>query len=167
MVRADSPAGARPRRVIFVCLGNICRSPAGHGIMRQLVAAQGLDERVQVDSAGTLEHMAGTPPDPRMKAAAARRGYHLDGRARAFSRADFDRFDLVVAMDRSNREDLHALDPAGQYRDKVKLLSAFLPPSAPPDVPDPYHGGAEGFERVLDLIEAACPAILHELLPER
>lgn len=166
MSRAESPA-ATPRSVIFVCLGNICRSPAGKGVLRQLVAAQGLEQRVYVDSAGTLEQTVGAPPDARMRAAAARRGYPLEGRARVFTPADFDLFDLVVAMDRSNREDLYALDPAAQYRDKVKLLSAFLPASAPPDVPDPYQGGPEGFERVLDLIEAACPVILHELLPNR
>lgn len=151
--------------VLFVCLGNICRSPTGEGVLRQLVAAQGLEAHIPVASAGTLEHMVGAPRDARMCEAAARRGYRLEGRARTFCGADFERFALVVAMDRSNLEVLHALDPRERHRDKTRLLSSFLPPGAPLDVPDPYHGGAEGFERVLDMIEAACPVILRELLP--
>ncbi|MBK8481806.1 MAG: low molecular weight phosphotyrosine protein phosphatase [Proteobacteria bacterium] len=158
---------ASARGVIFVCLGNICRSPTGEGVLRQLVAAQGLEAQIPVESAGTLEHMVGAPRDARMRAAAARRGYLLEGRAQTFCSPDFERFALIVAMDRANLEVLYALDPQARYRDKTRLLSSFLPAGTPLDVPDPYRGGAEGFERVLDLIEAACPVILRQLLPER
>jgi protein-tyrosine phosphatase len=153
--------------VIFVCMGNICRSPAGEGVMKKLVADRGLQQRIHVDSAGTIGYHEGAPPDRRMTASAAERGYQLDGRARPFSTADFDIFDLIVAMDRDNLADLRELDPHGQYRGKIKLLSEFLPPDSPPDVPDPYYGGAIGFARVLDMVEQACPVILDTLLTPR
>lgn len=159
------------RSVLFVCMGNICRSPAAEGVMRQLVAQQGLDDSVYVDSAGTIGYHSGAPADPRMRAAAAERGYTLDSKARPFSTADFDVFDLIVAMDRSNLSDLQDQDPQGNYSAKVKLLSEFLPQdfphrSARVDVPDPYYGGPDGFARVLDMLEAACPVVLSTLIGE-
>lgn len=160
------PAMNDRRSVLFVCLGNICRSQTAEGVMHELVDTRGLDEIVEIDSAGTGDYHVGEQADPRMRRAAAHRGYHLDGRARQIDPEDFDHFDLIVAMDRENLHDLHLLAdrerPAG--RERVRLLSEFLPPSAPVDVPDPYYGGAGGFERVLDLIEEACPAILDHLL---
>lgn len=164
----ESPPMANPlatRRVLFICLGNICRSPTGEGVLRALVAERGLDGRVEIDSAGTLDYHAGQPADPRMRAAAGERGYELDSRARQVTADDFRRFDLVVAMDRSNRQDLLAIAPAGS-EGRVRLLSEFLPAGSPADVPDPYWSGAQGFERVIDMIEEACPAILDELLDE-
>lgn len=153
------------KRVLFVCMGNICRSPAGEGILQGLVKTRGLEKRVEVDSAGTIGYHAGERADGRMREAATARGYSLDSRARQFTRTDFDRFDLIVAMDHHNLADIHALDAEGEHRDKVRLLSDFLPDGTdfPRDVPDPYYGGPAGFEKVLDMVEAAAAGILDEL----
>lgn len=153
---------SRPLRVLFVCMGNICRSPAAEAVLRRMVAEHGLEERVEIDSAGTIGYHAGSPPDPRMHEAADRRGYRTGGRARRVTREDFDRFDRVIALDRQNLADLEEL--IGGPHDHVRLLSSYLPDGQPPDVPDPYYGGRQGFEQVLDLLERACPALLEELV---
>lgn len=150
------------KRVLFVCLGNICRSPSAEGVFRAFVAERGLGAQVEVDSAGTGVWHAGELPDPRSRQAAAKRGYRLDSRARQVEADDFQRFDLIVAMDRDNLRTLHAMR---QGRARVCLLSEFLPPGSPPDVPDPYYGGTRGFEQVLDMIEAACEPLLAALSP--
>ncbi len=152
-------------RVLFVCLGNICRSPTAEAVMRGLLAERGLEDRVEVDSAGTIAYHAGEGADERMQRAAAERGYVLESIARQVEPEDFERFDLIVAMDQSNHEELELMAPDGSGH-KVRLLSEFLPEGEPRDVPDPYWGGAQGFERVLDLIEEACPHIVDELLGE-
>lgn len=154
-----------PRRVLFVCMGNICRSPAGEGIFRAYIGNQGAADRYAVDSAGTTGYHAGEPPDARMTRAAAARGYDLSTQtARQFVREDLERFDLVVAMDRDNLGGIIAKDPDGKHRAKVALLMDFHPdPRGHRDVPDPYYGGPNGFDHVLDLIEAACPAIFARL----
>lgn len=149
-------------KILFVCLGNICRSPAAEGVMLSFLAARGLEGRVEVESAGTLDYHAGEAADPRMREAASGRGYELESRARQVTPDDFDRFDLIVAMDRSNLEDLRALAPP-EADGKIRLLSEFLPEGSPRDVPDPYWGGPQGFDQVLDLLERACPAILDEV----
>jgi protein-tyrosine phosphatase len=156
------------KSVLFVCLGNICRSPAAEGIFRSCLAARGLEVEIEVDSAGTLDEHAGERADPRMREAASARGYDLGSRARQVSPEDFERFDLIVAMDRSNRNDLERLAERanGGAFGKLRLLSEFLPAGAPTDVPDPYWGGARGFDDVLDLLEEACPVILDELVGE-
>lgn len=148
--------------VLFVCMGNICRSPAAEGVLKAVAAERGVAERVRVDSAGTIGFHAGKPPDPRMRQAAARRGYRLDGRSRRFQTEDAERFDLVVAMDRENLADLAEI--CGRRPANARLLADFLPPGSPTDVPDPYYGGAQGFDVVLDLMEQACPRILDHLL---
>lgn len=154
-----------PIRVLFVCLGNICRSPTAEGLLRARLEEDGLEGRVEVDSAGTGAWHVGEGPDRRMARAAARRGYRLDGAARQVTPEDFDRFDLVVAMDRDNFADLERMAPgSGAGRAELKLFSEFLPPGSPEDVPDPYYGGAEGFDRVLDLVEEGCAAIVEHLL---
>ncbi|HVS03996.1 MAG TPA: low molecular weight protein-tyrosine-phosphatase [Thermoanaerobaculia bacterium] len=153
------------RRVLFVCLGNICRSPTGEGLLRALLAERGLEGRIEVDSAGTGAWHVGEGPDRRMAAAAAARGYRLGGRARQVAPQDYDRYDLIVAMDRENLADLEAMAPPPERRRaELRLFSEFLPPGAPRDVPDPYYGGGHGFERVLDLVEEGCAAILDHLL---
>lgn len=149
-------------RICFVCLGNICRSPTAEGIFRELAAREGV--LVEVDSAGTGDWHVGEPPDARATRAAAARGYRLSGRARKFVPRDFARFDLILAMDGSNREALLALAPTDDARRKIHLLRSF-DPNAPADanVPDPYYGEDDGFDRVISLCEAACRGLLDEI----
>jgi protein-tyrosine phosphatase len=155
--------GGEPKRVLFVCLGNICRSPTGEGVFRALVEERGLEDRVEIDSAGTGAWHAGERADRRMRETATGRGYDLASRARQVTEDDFHRFDLIVAMDRSNHRDLAALLPE-DARAELRLFSDFLPPGSPEDVPDPYYGGSDGFDRVLDLIEQGTPKLLDHLL---
>jgi protein-tyrosine phosphatase len=143
-------------RILFVCMGNICRSPTAEGVMRRLLRDAGL-EGVEVESAGTGGWHAGEPPDERAAAAAARRGVTLEGSARQVRPADFRRFDLLVAMDRGNLRELLALAPDDEAAGKVRLLV----PDA--DVPDPYYGGDRGFETVLDMVERACRGLIDDL----
>ncbi|MEA2283438.1 MAG: low molecular weight protein-tyrosine phosphatase [Solirubrobacteraceae bacterium] len=157
-------------RILFVCMGNICRSPTAEGVMRRLLREAGLDDAVEIDSAGTGGWHAGEPPDARAAEAAGRRGIVLEGAARQVTAADFEAFDLLVAMDRENLRELLALAPDEEAAEKVRLLREFDPASADAgdlDVPDPYYGGERGFERVLDLVEAACRGLLDELRATR
>jgi protein-tyrosine phosphatase len=154
---------SRRRGVLFVCMGNICRSPTAEGVVVRLADERGLAELVRVDSAGTIAYHEGEPPDRRMTEAAAARGHTLRGRSRPVRARDFEDFDLIVAMDRENLRDLEEMP--GAAPGKLRLFSDFLPPGSPVDVPDPYYGGARGFDRVLDLVEQGTPAILDELLP--
>jgi protein-tyrosine phosphatase len=150
-------------RILFVCMGNICRSPTAEGVFRRLVAerAQGLP--IEIDSAGTHDYHVGEPPDRRAVTAAARRGIDITRlRARVVVEADFEQFDLLIAMDRLNREVLLDRSPQ-QYRDRVRLLLEFAPAIDEDDVPDPYYGGPVGFERVLDLAEEASIGLLEEI----
>jgi protein-tyrosine phosphatase len=150
-------------RILFVCMGNICRSPTAEGIMRRLLRDADLD--VEVESAGTGGWHVGEPPDERAAAAAARRGVTLTGAARQVTADDFRRYDLLIAMDRGNLRELLALAPDEDAAEKVRLLREFDPASAGGDldVPDPYYGGDRGFETVLDMVEAACRGLLDEL----
>ncbi len=148
-------------RILFVCLGNICRSPTAEAVMRGLVAEHGLTAEFEIESAGTGDWHVGHPPDERATAAAAERGVRLDGTARQVTVADFDRYDLLVAMDRSNRDQLLRLAPDEPARERVRLLSEFGD-GAEADVPDPYYGGVDGFEQVLDIVERSCAALLEE-----
>lgn len=155
--------GTEPTSVLFICMGNICRSPTAEGVFRRLVEQQGLAHVITVDSAGTHDYHIGAPPDPRTQAAAARRGYDLSGlRARQVTVGDFAAFDHVLAMDGYNRELLRALCPP-QYRARVRLLLEFADGTALREVPDPYYGGASGFEEVLDLVENAAHGLLRHI----
>jgi protein-tyrosine phosphatase len=145
-------------------MGNICRSPTAEGVMRTLVAEAGLEDRVELDSAGTGGWHAGEPPDARAAEAAQRRGVTLDGAARQIAPEDFDRFDLIVAMDRENLRGILVMAPDEAAAAKVRLLREFDPDAAGDlDVPDPYYGGDRGFETVLDQVQAACRGLLGEL----
>jgi protein-tyrosine phosphatase len=149
-------------RICFVCLGNICRSPTAEAVMRHLISEAGLGERVTLDSAGTGHWHAGERADPRSRTAAAHRGIEISHRARQFTAADLDRFDLVLAMDRDNLATIRRmLGGRDTPRPRIELLRAF-DASAPDDaeVPDPYAGGPEGFDHVLDLCERACRGLI-------
>jgi protein-tyrosine phosphatase len=153
-------------RILFVCLGNICRSPTAEGVMRHVVREEGLEDAIEIDSAGTGGWHVGSPPDERATEAARKRSIALEGAARQFSPDDFSRFDLILAMDDANKRDLLAMAPGRKARKKVRLLREFDPDSAGApdlDVPDPYFGGPDGFDHVLDLVEAATRGLLAEL----
>lgn len=150
------------KKILFVCLGNICRSPAAEGVLHFF--AQRAQADVLIDSAGTSSFHIGEPADKRMRAAASKRGYDLTSRSRMVTRRDLTDFDLVIAMDRNNFRELSIL--AGGPNRKLKLLSDYLEEGSPRDVPDPYYDGDEGFENVLDMLEAACPKILASLQVE-
>jgi protein-tyrosine phosphatase len=151
-------------RILFVCMGNICRSPTAEGVMRALLREAGLEDRVEIDSAGTGGWHAGEPPDARATEAAHRRGVTLAGAARQIVPEDFERFDLIVAMDRENLRGLLAVAPDEEAAEKVRLLREFDPGAGGDlDVPDPYYGGERGFETVLDHVQAACRGLLAEL----
>ena len=148
--------------ILFVCLGNICRSPTAEAIFRTQVQRAGLAEFVCVDSAGTGAWHQGQPPDPRARQAARQRGYSLDAlRARQITQADFDRFDLILAMDQQNGQDIQSIRPSTSRAEVDLYLRRFG--LADGIVPDPYYGGSAGFERVLDLLESAGAALLAEV----
>lgn len=149
-----------PYRLLFVCLGNICRSPSAENIMNHLLEKEGLVGQVVCDSAGTSAYHIGEPPDRRMTAAAQKRGIPMRGRARQFTPQDFEAFDLILVMDRDNLEAVSALDRAGSYRDKVKLMCEFCTQHSFKEVPDPYYGGPAGFDQVITLLEDACAGLL-------
>ncbi len=150
-------------KILFVCLGNICRSPTAEGVLRALAAREAPDLPLEVDSAGTAAYHVGQPPDPRTRAAAARRGYDLSAlRARTVEPADFELFDLILAMDRENLNALQRRAPPHTH-ERLRLFLEFAPDAMPGDVPDPYYGGPNGFEEVLDLVEAATRGLLAHL----
>lgn len=155
---------APPRlRVLMVCMGNICRSPLAEAVLRSKLAQAGLADLVEVDSAGTSEHHRGESPDPRGVRCAEARGYSLKGlRARPVVAADFEQFDLMLAMDRSNLEGLQRRSPE-HAQAKLALLLPLAGQGGPDEVPDPYYGGAAGFEHVIDLLEPACDALVRDL----
>ena len=159
---------AEPLRLLMLCMGNICRSPAAQGVMEHLIRERGLDGRVVADSAGTIGYHAGSLPDSRMREAAARRGIRLEHRARQVRPDDFGEFDYVVAMDGDNLRSLldhgaGARPASGRRRGQASLLLDHAPHLAVREVPDPYYGGPTGFERVFDLVEAAAQGLLDDI----
>lgn len=151
------------KKILFVCLGNICRSPSAEGIMKKLVREAGLEAEIEVDSAGLIGYHEGELPDPRMRSHASRRGYTLDSRSRPVQPADFDTFDYLVGMDDRNYDELRRLAPDTDSMRKVHRMVEYSRRYAHDHVPDPYYGGTEGFELVLDLLEDACAGLLEEL----
>ncbi len=151
-------------RICFVCLGNICRSPTAEGVMRALADEAGLADQVVLDSAGTGAWHVGELPDPRARAAAKKRGYELLHRARKFTAQDFDRFDLVIAMDRDNYNNLTRLARGRTHVPAIRLLRSFdATADEGAEVPDPYAGDDDGFERVLDICERACRGLVQHV----
>ena len=146
--------------ILFVCMGNICRSPTAHGVFRKLVREAGLADRVLIDSAGTHAYHVGKPPDERAQETAQRRGSDL--RARAATQRDLERFDYILVMDRDNLNDLMAMCPP-RLGSKVRLFMDFAPDMRAREVPDPYYGGPSGFEQVFDMVEAAAAGLLEHV----
>ncbi len=155
------------KKVLFVCLGNICRSPTAEGMMAHLVDAAGFEGKIKVDSAGTSNFHIGEEPDPRSKDHALKRGIKLISIARQFnSKKDFKEFDYILAMDSKNVQDLKKLDPEGKFSSKVHLITDFCKNRNYNEVPDPYYTGEKGFELVLDILEDACSGLLEKLKRE-
>ncbi|GMQ89952.1 MAG: low molecular weight protein-tyrosine-phosphatase [Gammaproteobacteria bacterium] len=154
-------------KVLFVCLGNICRSPTAEGVFRKLVEAGNLQQRIEADSAGTHAYHLGEPPDARAQATAARRGADLSAiRGRRATAKDFHEFDYILAMDRQNLDYLQAQCPE-DLRHKIRLFMEFASGYPNDEVPDPYFGGTSGFDQVLDMIEDAAMGLLREIRRER
>ena len=151
-------------KILFVCTGNICRSPTAHTLMEKLVKEAGLSEEFYCDSAGMIGYHTGEMADPRMRKHAEKRGVHITTRARQFKNPqDFEGFDFIMAMDRGHQEELLSLTDNPLYRKKIHLMSDFGFGLKTPDVPDPYYGGPEGFEEVMDILENALGGFLDHL----
>lgn len=154
------------KKILFVCLGNICRSPAAEEVMRQKIKQAGLEGRITVDSAGTYGGHAGELPDARMRHAAKNRGYKLTHAARQISYEDFEKYDMIVVMDDSNYDNVYRMAPDCDAAEKVFTMSEFFQESDDDHVPDPYYEGNEGFEKVLDLLEDGAQGLLDYILYE-
>ena len=153
-------------KVLFVCLGNICRSPAAHGIFEHIVRANGMQDKIEVDTAGTYSGHRGEMPDRRMRTAALYRGFALTHKARPVSGLDFLDFDLIVAMDDQNHEDLMHLAPSVEATHKIRKMASYLKLRPMSYIPDPYYMGAEGFSMVLDLLEDGCQNLYDAIIKE-
>jgi protein-tyrosine phosphatase len=160
MVSAVQPTD-KPLSVLIVCLGNICRSPAGETILVQLAKEEG--SPLEVESCGTGDWNLGYPPDPRMAQAARQRGFELRGVARGIREADFARFDYILAVDHEILKVLHLRAPSDELRSKIHLLTSFSTTYYDQSIPDPYHGSAADFDLALDMLEDACRGFLHHL----
>ena len=155
-------------KLLFVCLGNICRSPTAENIMNHLVEKAGLSNSIHCDSAGTSSYHIGSPPDSRMSAAANDiLGFKLRGEARQFESFDFENFDLILAMDKSNYRDILSMDSRGEYQDKVRLMCDYCQKHSLKEVPDPYYGGTEGFNQVVNLLIDACEGLLQDIRTQK
>jgi protein-tyrosine phosphatase len=155
---------AEQKRILFVCMGNIVRSPLAENIFLHQVAESGLANQFSADSAGMIDYHVGEHPDPRMREVARRHGLRYDGQARQFERGDFDRFDLILAMDQENLSDLKRLARTPEQRVKLHLLREFDPQGGPEyEVPDPYYGDIGGFEYVYEIVERSVEGLLDKL----
>ncbi len=147
-------------------MGNICRSPSGEAVMNSVIEKAGLVNKINCDSAGTIAYHEGEQADSRMQQHAQKRGYSLTSIARKFRYPDFEKFDYIIAMDNSNYADILAMDIEGKFSSKVSKMTDYCSRYKSGEVPDPYYGGPEGFERVLDLLEDACQGLLEKILHE-
>ncbi len=151
-------------KICFVCQGNIIRSPLAENIFRDLVQKGGLSSKYYLESAGTSAYHVGDPPDSRMRQVASQRGFEYTGQARQFRREDLDRFDLIIAMDKANLRYLSSMTRTREQEEKIRLMREFdRLTSVDLDVPDPYYGGPEGFERTFDILLRSCQGLFEEL----
>lgn len=148
------------KKILFVCLGNICRSCTAEEIMRTILKREGLDKMIEVDSAGLISYHQGEQADPRMRAHASRRGYNITHLSRPVRMSDFEEFDLILGMDDSNISRLHELAPSIEAEGKIRRMAEFCTRIPADHVPDPYYGGAQGFENVIDILEDTCEGVL-------
>ncbi|OAY51437.1 putative low molecular weight protein-tyrosine-phosphatase slr0328 isoform X2 [Manihot esculenta] len=173
-VASSADTETKPFSVLFVCLGNICRSPAAEGIFRDIVKKRGLDSKFKIDSAGTIGYHEGNLADTRMRAVSKRRGVEITSLSRPLRPSDFRDFDIILAMDKQNREDIMEAFNRWRFREtlpddahkKVKLMCSYCKNRDETEVPDPYYGGPQGFEKVFDLLEDACESLLDSILEE-
>lgn len=152
-----------PYKIVFVCLGNICRSPTAEGILQHLVKERGLDPYFYIDSAGTSAYHIGEPANSKSRQVAERHGVKLQSRARKFEPEDLEEFDLILAMDRENYDNLKQLDQNDRFSDKIVLMRDFDPQPGDGEVPDPYFGGMDGFQNVFEILRRSSKALLDEL----
>ena len=153
-------------KILFVCMGNICRSPSAEAVMNKLIKREGLGNQIKCDSAGTIAYHEGEPSDARMKRHALNRGYKLISISRRILEDDLEEFNYIVAMDRENFGDLSAIDRYGRFASKIHLIPDFSTNGKYDEVPDPYYGGPEGFEKVLDILEDSCKGLLEKIKNE-
>ncbi|CAL9048747.1 uncharacterized protein LOC135608086 [Musa acuminata AAA Group] len=169
-----SMAETKPFSVLFVCLGNICRSPAAEAVFTDSVRKRGAESKFKIDSAGTIGYHEGDPADSRMRSAAKRRGIEVTSISRPLRPSDFREFDLILAMDMQNREDIMSAYERWRFKEplpedapkKIKLMCSYCKKHSEAEVPDPYYGGPQGFEKVLDLLEDACGSLLDSIMAE-
>ncbi|HAN75906.1 MAG TPA: protein tyrosine phosphatase [Planktothrix sp. UBA8407] len=154
-------------KLLFVCLGNICRSPAAENIMNHLIDQANLSDQIVCDSAGTSSYHIGSSPDRRMTQTVNQRGIKMAGKGRQFQRDDFEQFDLILAMDQENYDNILRLDPWGKYSHKVKFMCDFCRHHNLKEVPDPYYGGTEGFNQVIDLLLDSCEGLLEFIIQDQ
>ena len=147
------------KKILFVCLGNICRSPMAEGVFRRLVEENGLEDAFEIDSAGLISVHQGEMPDARMCYHASRRGYELTHLSRPVTRADFDYYDMIIGMDEKNIAGLESIARTEEHRNKIHRMVSFSRYLNPDHIPDPYYGGDQGFENVIDLLEDACSGL--------
>jgi protein-tyrosine phosphatase len=152
------------QKILFLCMGNICRSPAGHCVFQHLVDQAGHSEHFEIESAGTIGFHVGSAPDKRMQQAMRARQIPIIGRSRQLSRSDLEYYDLILAMDHANLADARQLDPSGELHHKIQLFCNYCTRHGESEVPDPYYGGDQGFEHVLNIIEDGCANLLQDLM---
>lgn len=150
-------------RILFLCMGNICRSPAAHCVLQHLVNQAGLADRFEIESAGTLNYHVGEAPDPRMQTSLRQRNIPIIGKARHLKQADLAHYDYILAMDLDNLAGAQQLDISGQFASKIQLFSTYCSKFTEREIPDPYYGGDRGFEHVLDLVEDGCQGLLSHI----
>ena len=154
-------------KILFICMGNICRSPSAEAVMQSIVKQQGLEQEIVCDSAGTFDYHRGKPADARMQKHARLRGYELSSISRPFEDEDFELFDWIITMDEDNYQQIKWFDQSNNYTGKIRRMTDFCSSSQVSEVPDPYYGGDQGFENVLDLLEDACQGLLEFVMHKK